>query len=423
MTTTGAGVGADDEVRVAVFTPGKNDVWRRDMNKYLPSIMATLSGVALLTMGVLSLPEPAQAQFGLFIPRFGPMPFGGGGYGGRRYYGKGGGGGGSTSSDDNNSRQDRNDRPVSLAPPSSKEQNFLLHEVALLNPDELGLASADGGTNKAVSPFGKASSKETERDWTEQVKKILEEFTKNQDKHVTTAGDVTEHAIEQSLDKAIKDAKLDTFASFLGENWTLERLRAMVLALVDADLETLFKGNSRGYAPMQELDQLIQRAALSTYRRLFELSELMAANRGSALFVQRLYQTHGSHANDQLREDANDMITRTANAAVGKFEIALRQSENGYALRYRVERIVFDCLSDNVEKISSSETDIAEKGEIAQRIDATVKTECVNWVENQFGADGRAIKPQTPLPLRAVWSAAGPNTDPSMFGNAASELR
>ena len=114
------------------------------MNRYLPSFMAIFSCVALLAIGVMSLPEPAQAQFGLFIQRFGPIPFGGGGgYGGRRYHG--GGGGGSSDSDDNNSRQDRNDRPVSLAPPPSKEQNFLLHEVALLNPDELGLASADGG--------------------------------------------------------------------------------------------------------------------------------------------------------------------------------------------------------------------------------------------------------------------------------------
>jgi hypothetical protein len=398
------------------------------MNKYLPSFTATFAGVALLAMGVLILPEPAAAQFGGFgIPGIGGFFGGGGGgyrhgYGGRGYNRGGGGGGGD--SDDNNSRQDRNDRPASLAPPSSKIQNSLLHAVAMLNPDELGLASAGSATNKAVSPLGKATSKETERDWTGRVTDILNAYSnyiKRQDKHVTTAGDVTEHAIEQSLDQAIKDAKLDTFASFLGENWTSERLRAMVLDLVYADLGTLFNGNSR--APMQELDQLIQHAAQSTYRRLFELSELMAANRGSALFVQRLYQTHGSHASDQLREDATDMITHTANAAVGKFETALRQNENGFALRYRAERIVFDCLSDNVEKISSSETDIAEKGEIAQRIDTTVKTECVGWIENQFGADARAIKQQTPMPLRAVWSAAGPNTDPTMFGTAASELR
>jgi hypothetical protein len=397
------------------------------MNRYLPSFMTIFSGVALLATGVLSLPEPAVAQFGLFIPHIGGIPFGGGGGYGYR----GGGGcrhcgarrGDDSSSDDSNSRQDRNDRPASLAPPSSKEQNFLLHQVARLNPDELGLASADGGTNKAVSPLGKAASKETERDWTEAVQNITRRFRDAQDKHVTTAGDVTEHAIEQSLDQAIKDAKLDTFASFLGENWTTERLRAMVLDLVDADLDSLFTGNSRGYAPMHALDELIQHAAQATYRRIFELSELMAANRGSALFVQRLYQTHGGRADDQLREDATDMITRTANAAVKKFEIALRQSENGYALRYRAERIVFDCLSDSVEKISSSETDIAEKGEIAQRIEGAVKTECVGWIEAQFGTDSRAIQTQAPVPLRAVWSATGPITDATMFGTAASELR
>jgi hypothetical protein len=395
------------------------------MNRYLPSFMATCLGAALLAMSALSLPEPAQAQFGLFIPHFGGIPFGGGGYrGGCRHCGGGRhSGSDDSSSDDSNSRQDRHDRPASLTPPASKEQNFLLDTVAKLNPDELGIASADNGTNKAVSQFGKAASKETERDWTEAVQNIINEFTDNQDKHVTTAGDVTEHAIEQSLEKAMKDAKLDTFASFLGENWTTERLRAMVLDLVYADLDSLFKGNSRGYAPMTALDELIQHAAQATYRRVFELSELMAANRGSALFVQRLYQTHGGHANDQLREDATDMITRMANAAVNKFETALRQSENGYALRYRAERIVFDCLSDNVEKISSSETDIAEKGEIAQRIEATVKNECVGWVENQFGTDTRALKAQTPMPLRAVWSATGPTTDASMFGQAASELR
>jgi hypothetical protein len=390
------------------------------MNKYLPGLAAACSGMALLAMSTFSLPEPAHAQFGIFIPRIG----------GFNLYGRGCRHCGSRHSSDNDasrdsggSRNDRNDHATSLAPPSSKVQNTLLHAVAMLNPDELGNASGDTGTNKAVSSLGKAASKEGERDWTEGVQRIIQKFTDNQDKRVTTAGDVTEHAIEQSLDNAIKTAKLDTFESFLGENWTVERLRAMVLDLVWVDLDSLFKGNSRGYAPMQEVDQLIQHAAQAVYRRIFELSELMAANRGSALFVQRLYQTHGGHLKDQLRDDATDMITRTANAAVSKFESALRQNENGYALRYRAERIVYDCLSDNVERISSSETDIAERGEIAQRIEETTKKECVAWVENQFGTDSRALKPQTPMPLRVVWSATGPKDDPSMYGQAASELR
>ena len=36
------------------------------MNRYLPSFMATFAGVALLAMSVVSLPEPAAAQFGGF---------------------------------------------------------------------------------------------------------------------------------------------------------------------------------------------------------------------------------------------------------------------------------------------------------------------------------------------------------------------
>ena len=394
------------------------------MNRHFAGVAVACSGVLLFGMSALAVPEPARAQFGLVIPHIGGIPFGID-RGGRR--GGGGGGGrhndGNDSSDDSSSRQSRDDRPVSLAPPSSKVQNNLLHVVASLNPDSLGGGRGDDGTSKSVSSFTKVVSKERERDWTEGVQKIIKTFTDNQDKRVTTAGDVTEHAIEQSLDNAIKASKLDTFESFLGENWTTERLRSMVLDLVSADLDSLFKGNSRGYAPMQELDQLILHSAQATYRRIFELSELMAANRGSALFVQRLYQTHGGRASDDLREDATDMITRTANAAVNKYESALRQNENGYALRYRAERIVFDCLSDNVEKISSSETDIAEKGEIAQRIADTVKGECVGWIDNQFGTDTRSLSEQKPMPLRVVWSATGPKDDPSMYGNAASELR
>jgi hypothetical protein len=400
------------------------DGGRHQMKRHLAGVVAAFLGMVLFAIGGFGVPEPAHAQFGFFIPRIGGMSYHGGGRGCRHC----GGGGGRHSdsddaSDDSGSRQSRDDRPASLTPPSSKVQNNLLHVVATLNPDELGGGTGDDGTNKAVSSFTKVVSKEGERDWTEGVQKIIKTFSENQDKRVTTAGDVTEHAIEQSLDNAIKTAKLDTFESFLGENWTAERLRAMVLDLVSADLDSLFKGNSRGYAPMQELDQLIQHSAQATYRRIFELSELMAANRGSALFVQRLYQTHGGRASDQLREDATDMITRTANLAVNKYESALRQNENGYALRYRAERIVFDCLSDNVEKISSSETDIAEKGEIAQRIGDTVKNECVGWIDSQFGPDTRALKEQKPMPLRVVWSAAGPKDDPSMYGHAASELR
>ena len=53
------------------------------------------------------------------------------------------------------------------------------------------------------------------------------------------------------------------------------------------------------------------------------------------------------HPLQKLREDIDGMLGNAAGAALGKYEVAFRRNEIGYALRYRAERIVFDCLSEN----------------------------------------------------------------------------
>ena len=114
------------------------------------------------------------------------------------------------------------------------------------------------GSTQDLSKVGQTASKDDDRDWTGWIQLIVDRFKHEQDKQdkrvVTTAGDVTEHAIEQSLDAAFKSAKLDTFESFLGENWSAERLRVRILDRVFADLPHLFDGNNRGNAPMQDLN-------------------------------------------------------------------------------------------------------------------------------------------------------------------------
>jgi hypothetical protein len=397
------------------------------MIKITKALLVAAAGAALLVAGGPEISQPAHAQFGLFIPHIGGF------YGGGRGCRHCGGGGGRRSrgdSDDSgssNAQNDRADRTVSSAPPATKDQNEVLHNIAQLNVEELANAgSGDGsGTSKSISPLGKAVSKEQERDWTQKVQDIINKFkskAQNEGRGVTTPGDVTEHAIEQSLESAIKNAKLSTFETFLGENWSGERLRVMVLDRVEGDIDSLFRGNTRGYAPMQEVDSLIQRAAQLTYRRIFEVSELLAANRSSALFVQRLYQAQNGAVSNQLREVADEMISHASGDAVGKFESALRQDPNGFALRYRAQRIVFDCLSENVEHISSSETAAATIGEIRQRIADTGGHVCVSWLDNQFGADPRSIVEQKPLPLRVVWSEGHFKDDASMYGRATDDF-
>jgi hypothetical protein len=305
---------------------------------------------------------------------------------------------------------------LEIAPPPSSVQTAVLSKVVISSTLTDGV-----GAFKDVVGSGRTLTKDAERDWLVKVKNIIRKITERQDraanngKYMATAGDVTEHAIEQALETAFKNAKLDTFERFASENWTTERLRVKVLDIVDSELDHLLLGTNRGNVPMQQLNELIQHAAEKTYARIFELSELLAANRESAQFVQRLYQTHGSLVDNQLREGAEPMIFKAANAAIGPFEVAMRQDANSYALHYRAERIVYDCLSENIESITSSENGVAEVGEVEQKISGTVAQECAAWLERQFGTQRDAVLPQKPLPLRVVWSATGPKDDPTMY--------
>jgi hypothetical protein len=379
-------------------------------------------GAVLLAVGGLQS-QPARAQFNfnipigrggpvVHIPFVGPAPAPATGCNNRcGSEGRHRGNGESSRSTTNDSSPER--EPTA---PTSHEQTTLLKNV-FISPQ----LSRAGSVKDAVEPGKMATVKEEERDWVAKVKQIIEKITKKQDQaansrqYVATAGDITEHAIEQSLETAFKSARLDTFERFASENWTTERLRVKVLDIVYADLDQLLKGTNRGNVPMQQLNELIQRAAEKTYARIFELSELLAANRESAQFVQRLYQTHGSLVDDQLREGAEPMIFEAANAAIAPFEVAMRQDPNAYALHYRAERIVYDCLSEYVERISSSDNGIAAAGEIKQKISATAADACAAWLERQFGAQPGALLPQKPMPLRVVWSATGPKDDPSMY--------
>lgn len=378
---------------------------------YSRSLMAGCSGIALLALGVLSLPEPADAQFGLFIR----IPFGmhgcrhcGGGRHSRHH-----GDDDDSSSDVSVRNRDRNDSAPALERPSTEVQNKMLTRVASLNLNEVSTPLSEVGTTKDVNPVGKAVTATVEdRDWPKRVAEIAKRC-ENESRRVTTPGDVSEHAIEQSLEDAIKSAKLETFESFLGENWTDDHFRVKILDRVLSEIDSLFKGNTHGFATMEEVDKLIKHAAQSIYRRTFEVSELMAANRESGLFMQRLYQLHGELIDDQLRDSADALLARVSNEATRKFEVAMQQDPNGYALHYRAQRIVLDCLTNAIGSISS---DVKTRGELEQNIKTTGTDECVSWLDKQFGADGQALSDQKPLPIKVVWSKAGPKDYRTLIG-------
>jgi len=368
------------------------------MSAYSKVSTAACCIAGLLAVGVLYQPEPAHAQFGGIAGMLmGGFHFRMGGGGGGRYGSRHSRSGGERDDSDSSGNSARNDKVLaSLGAPPSSVQVAIFKSVII--PNTLGAI----GT-KELMEVGKVLSKEGDRDWTCMASDIAEAYKKG--------GDVTQRKIEEALDAAIKSEKLDVFESFVGENWADDNLRTMILNRVVVELRVVQSNvcgqprsaDSLGNKPMDELKTVIQKAAQTTYRQIFEVSEMLAANRGLARFVQRLYQTRGRLPGDpsaQVRQNADETVINESKGALAKFESAIHPDKDGYgyALHYRAERILFDCLSDNVDKMSGKTV-----GAIRKDIRETSNSECVPWLEREFAANDHP--PRAP---NVIWSATGP---------------
>jgi hypothetical protein len=306
---------------------------------------------------------------------------------------------------------------ASLAPPTSQQEQAMLKSV--VPSQSLGTVGAQDDLNQ----IGRDDNAEAGRDYTSRIDDLIKRIQIAQNtQHSTKEGDVTEHAILEALESSIREANLTKFEMFLGENWSPERLRVMILDRVENEIGGLFDGTNRGAVTMNDLDLMIKKSAKNVYARLFETSELLAANRSSTLFVERLYQTHGDLVNGEVRESAEQLLADAANSGLKDVELKLRRDPDAFALRYRAQRIIYDCLSDNVEAISSNESGMATPAEISKGVLDTAKDQCAKWVSAQLiGADNK-VKSQDPVPLRVIWSAEGPKEDGSMYGRATDQL-
>jgi len=387
-----------------------------------------VGGVALAGAMVVDAPPTQADPFGMFGGFFG-APFGGFGppreryyYGPsrHRYYAPSRGAGRTYSAPPPPSPAESTSALASLAPPTSTEQSAVLKSIVPIRA--LGAV----GASDDLEQLGKVDQ-EADRDYTGKVEQLLKDLAPKQDSDKKVGGakttmpnDVTEHAVLEALDNAIRTTNLLKFETFRDENWSPERLRVMIVERLRIELGDLLDGGKHESTTMHDLETAITKAARNVQARLFETSELLAANRGSTLFLQRLYQTHGDVSAD-VRERTEQLLEKASAAGVAPFEPLLQRDPNSYALRYRGERIVYDCLTDNVEAISSGESGMATEAEIEQRILDSNRDECSKWVAKQLvGSDG-VLKTQEPMPLRVIWSADGPRTDPSMFSRAPDE--
>ncbi len=227
--------------------------------------LLTSAAAMVIAFTMVGTPEPAHAQFGISI---GGFPLGIGVYGHRGYRGGGGrrprGSRDDASQSDGGGRSGKPDKVVAgQGAPSSSEQTKVLQQIA-----SSGVVT-DVGSTKDLNEVGQqtVADSDSKRDYTLKITEIIDLFKKEERKgreearrelrgeaREMTSGDVTAHAIELSLEKAVKNAKLDTFERFVNEAWTSERLRVLILERVLTDLPPLFEGNNRGSAPMEALE-------------------------------------------------------------------------------------------------------------------------------------------------------------------------
>ena len=282
----------------------------------------------------------------------------------------------------------------------------------------------DVGEYEGDMVLADSTSKESERDYASKVQNLIDRIQSARAKQsATKEGDVTQHAILESLSAAIKESSLQKFETFLGEDWSYERLRVMILDRVDNEIGSLFDGTTKGDVAMSDIDGIIKKSAHEVYLRLFETSELLAANRGATLFAERLYQTQGDQVSADMRENAETWLKQSADAELAAIDPLIRREDNAYVLRYRAERIVYDCLSDDVAGLTSTDAGIAPAAEIARRIQDATETKCKDWVAKQFfAADTKKLIDQNPLPLRVVWTSDGPHDDPAMYGHSSEQF-
>jgi len=308
---------------------------------------------------------------------------------------------------------------AALAPPTSSEQTAVLKSIVPL------AALASVGSSDDLERMSKYAN-EQDRDYTADVEKLKNDLARKPDDKKTATqtvatSDITQHAIMEALDDAIRNTELIKFETFRDESWSPERLRVMIIDRLRIDLGDVLDGSKSESLTMHDLETSIGKAARAVQARLFETSELLAANRDSTLFLLRLYQAHGDVSGD-VREHIEQLLAKAATDGVAPYEALFQRDPNGYALHYRSERIVYDCLTDNVEAISSGESGVATEAEIEKRILDLNKDQCSAWVANQIVSKQGMLKPQEPMPLRVIWSAEGPRTDPSMFNRAPDEL-
>lgn len=375
---------------------------------------------------MMLLPADAQAQFGFpggiifnIRPHIGGGGGGYGGGGGRRHHSRG---------DTSNNSNTPSSAPAASYALARSASDTVFKGIVVSK----GLGAV--GVEDAIDTSKHDLVRETQRDYTGAIKALLtmiDNTSKNRNRQGDSSlaqGDVTQHAIDRAVSRAYETSSLGTFEQFVGEQWTNERLRVAILDKTTTEVPGLLVGNNFSRVEMAPIEDIIARAGQSIYRRTLETSELIAVNQATARFTRSLYEMHGPSANVDLRAGVEELLLAASRTAFKEYEERFVRSELGVVMRYRAERILVDCLTGNLQEITTSPDNTkATRVQMQDKVSELSRGECRTWVVNAIGApaqiDAKADKELLkPLPERAVWIAPGvAKTDASMFSRVSQQ--
>jgi TPR repeat protein len=218
-------------------------------------------------------------------------------------------------------------------------------------------------------------------------------------------GDVTSSVIETAIDKAYRQAGLSIYESFVGDGWSPDRMRLMMIDEVTNDLSMVLMGIARGSVDPAQIGMVVERAAARIHRRVFEILEFVGASR-SASTLRGYLREAGIGGMDG--DSAINIAIKAAAGEIDSLQAVFIREDNPSALEHRVQRIVFDCISENLAVGGSSARLFTHLDELEQRVGSVMRSTCSQWIKNQFLNDTGTLKPQKPVPSRAIWSAEGP---------------
>jgi hypothetical protein len=339
--------------------------------------------VAALALGLVVMPEPAAAQFGIdrAIKKIIKVPKVLNQQPNRPSGGSAGGGSSGSSSDDssseNSSSDDRSTDKNVKAEIKRLEQGRIQRAIAKDDKERREASSAHvierkRDVEQAVDDFldclrGLHGVNKADDD----AGGLCSDPEPNSRVKPGLISQVTAGEVKREIEEAYKQAQLFHFERLAGELWTRERLQVRILDRSAKQLLPYFEGVGARGPSVDDIRKVFQRVARVVYAEALEIGEVIGVSQSFDRFVRTIYEKSPKTSMTLWTYGADSrydrFVTAYLSAVPRQKYLAIKSAsspdedvqaadplglERQFKFRYRARRVVFDCLTVNYERFA-----------------------------------------------------------------------